>query len=139
MTCSRSRSAVSPSSPMLDGVRILAVHHDAGRNGATLLFQSGLEGLAKDHGARISTIVPRDGPIVARARALGPVRVTDTAPARRELRARVAQRLRRRFTARGGAAYDLIFANSASSLGMMEAMLRGNETPLAVYVHESAY
>src|SRR5438477_8998113 len=100
MTCSRSRSAVSPSSPMLDGVRILGVHHDAGRNGATLLFQSVLEGLAKDHGAQISTIVPREGPIVARARALGPVHVTDFAPSRRELPARIAQRLRRWLTTR---------------------------------------
>src|SRR5256885_2008147 len=111
MSCSRSRCAVSPLSPMLEGVRILAVHHDAGRNGATLLFQSVLEGLAKDHGAQISTIVPRDGPIVARARALGPVHVTDIAPARRGLRARVARRLGRRVTIRGGTAYDLIFAN----------------------------
>jgi glycosyltransferase involved in cell wall biosynthesis len=124
---------------MLDGVRILAVHHHPGRHGATLLFQSVLEGLAKDYGAIISTTVLGDGPIVARARALGPVRVADVAPPSRALLARLARRLRRRFPKKRGTAYDLIFANSAASLGAVEAMLPGDETPLAVYVHESRY
>jgi glycosyltransferase involved in cell wall biosynthesis len=124
---------------MLDGVRILAVHHDPGLNGAALLFQSVLEGLAKDYGASISMRFPREGPIVARARELGPVHVSGVPAARRSFPARVARGLRRRLLPERGPAYDLIFANSAASLGAVEGMHTRDGTPLAVYVHESRY
>ncbi|MEY2458848.1 MAG: hypothetical protein QOG30_678, partial [Acidimicrobiaceae bacterium] len=124
---------------MLEGVRILAVHHDPGRNGAALLFQSVLEGLVHDHGAIVSMTVPRDGPLVARAQALGPVRVVPVRPASRTFASRVARRLRRRVPQKRERKYDLIFANSAASLGAVEKMLPGSEIPLAVYVHESGY
>jgi glycosyltransferase involved in cell wall biosynthesis len=124
---------------MLDGVHILGVHHDPGRNGATLLFQTVLEGLANSHGARISMSFPRDGPIVARAQALGPVQLPEARPARRALRARVAYRRRQRLAERSRAGYDLVFANSAASLPDVEWILDTDRTPLAVYVHESGY
>jgi glycosyltransferase involved in cell wall biosynthesis len=125
---------------MLDGIRILAVHHDSGLNGATLLFQSVLEGLAKDHGASISMRFPREGHIVARARKLGPVHVADEPPAGRPRRfvARVVGRLGRTLRNRT-IPCDLIFANSAASLATVERIQVRDGTPLAVYVHESQY
>lgn len=126
---------------MLEGVRILAVHHDPGLNGATLLFQSVLEGLAKDYGASISMRFPRDGPVVARARELGPVHVTEVPPGRRsrEFLGRVARRLGYQTLQDGEIRCDLIFANSAASLGAVERLPVLDGTPLAVYVHESQY
>ena len=62
---------------MLEGVRILAVHHDPGLNGAGLLFHSILEGLTKNHGAGVFQMFPHEGPLVARAKELGPVQVGD--------------------------------------------------------------
>jgi glycosyltransferase involved in cell wall biosynthesis len=122
---------------MLDGVRILAVHHDSGRNGATLLFQTVLEGLARDHGAVITSSFPREGPLVDRARALGLVHVREQPPSR--LR-RLTERLpRRQQRTPATARHDLVFANSAASLRDVEAMLDDDAPPLAVYVHESRY
>src|SRR5215831_11368078 len=57
------------------GVGMFAVHHDSGLNGAALLFQSILEGLASSHGASISQRFPSEGPLIARARKLGPIQV----------------------------------------------------------------
>jgi hypothetical protein len=107
---------------MLDGIRILAVHHDAGLNGATLLFQSVLEGLAKDHGASISLRFPREGPLVARARDLGPVQLADSPPGGRPRTffARVAGRLSGRTLRERRIACDLVFANSVESLATVE-------------------
>jgi glycosyltransferase involved in cell wall biosynthesis len=126
---------------MLDGIRILAVHHDPGLNGAALLFQSVLEGLAKDHGASVWTRFPREGPIVARARELGPVHVADSPPAGRPRRffARVARRLGCRTLREWRIACDLIFANSVESLAAVERIQVRDGTPLAVYVHESHF
>jgi glycosyltransferase involved in cell wall biosynthesis len=124
---------------MLDGVRVLAVHHDGGLNGATLLFQTVLEGLARDHGAVVVTRVLRDGPIVERARALGPVHVDDVEPERRGVRRRILRRWRLRRLRSRLRPYDVVFANSAASLRAAEEMLDGEETPLVVFVHESSY
>lgn len=124
---------------MLDGVRILAVHHDPGLTGATLLFQSVLEGLAKNHGASISMRFPREGAIVARARELGPVHVTEVSSAKQPFLARVGRRLRRRALHERRIDCDLIFANSAASLAAVEGLPVRDGTPLAVYVHESRY
>ena len=127
---------------MLDGVRVLAVHHDAGLNGAALLFQSVLEGLARDHGASISTIFPREGPIVSRARSLGPVHVAAPSAAKdsRAVLARISRSSwPRDRAAADGIPCDVIFANSAASLPMVEAVQTRNRAPLAVYVHESSF
>ena len=129
-----------PSKRILDGVRILAIHHDPGLNGATLLFQSILEGLVRDHGASISTRFPRDGAIVERARALGPVHVADppTGPFR-HLLARIVRRLRRATGWEPRLRCDVILANSAASLSDVERLHAPPDIPLVVYVHESPY
>ena len=126
---------------MLDRVRILAVHHDSGLNGAALLFQSILEGLAKGHGAAVSQTFPREGPLVARAKELGPVQVGDV---RRKGRRRGFFDWRRGGEAQSGrAAYDLIFANTIASLPIVEWMMADDAglaaLPLVVYVHESHF
>jgi glycosyltransferase involved in cell wall biosynthesis len=126
---------------MLEGVRILAVHHDPGLNGAVLLFHSILEGLAKNHGATVVQTFPHDGPMVPRAKAVGPV----------EIGARGQKRQRRGLFGwrRGGerqvtrGAYDLIFANTIASLPIVERMMAQDAElaalPLVVYVHESRF
>lgn len=127
---------------MLDGVRILAVHHDPGLNGAGLLFLSIIEGLAKNHGASVFQTFPHEGPLVARAKELGPVQVGDLPlPERR-------RSFFDRLTRRGGGspsereAYHLIFANTIVSLSNVERMMAQDAAlaalPLVVYVHESA-
>jgi glycosyltransferase involved in cell wall biosynthesis len=126
---------------MLEGVRVLAIHHDAGLNGAALLFQSVLEGLARDHGMSISAMFPREGAILARARQLGPVHVAAPllveGPTR--ILARVSRALGRATAVADGVPCDLIFANSAASLPMVEGVQTRNGLPLVVYVHESNY
>jgi glycosyltransferase involved in cell wall biosynthesis len=127
---------------MLDGIRILAVHHDSGLNGATLLFQSVLERLSKDHGAVIRMRFPREGPIVARARELGPVDVAAlpaAARARDSFARRVARRLGCRLPRERPITCDLIFANSVASLAAVERIPALDGTPLVVYVHESHF
>jgi glycosyltransferase involved in cell wall biosynthesis len=125
---------------MLEGLRVLAIHHDSGLNGAVLLFQSVLEGLARDHGASVSMIFPREGPILPRARRLGPVHLHAPPP---EGWARVQARIHRalggvgRATAHDG--YDVIFANSVASLRIVERLHAQLRAPLVVYVHESKY
>src|SRR5688572_26039092 len=95
---------------MLDGTRILAIHHDPLLTGAALLFESVIEGLAKDHGAIISQTFPKDGPMVARAQKLGPVHVGDSGghPRQRTFVGRVAGRLG---YGTPETPWDLIFAN----------------------------
>jgi glycosyltransferase involved in cell wall biosynthesis len=125
---------------MLEGVRIVAVQHDAGLNGATLLFQSILEGLAKDHGASISVRFPKNGALVARARELGPVYVEDSQS--RERPRTFLSRIRRlsgRALGKRRLTCDLIFANSVASLATVERIRARESTPLAVYVHESPF
>jgi glycosyltransferase involved in cell wall biosynthesis len=126
---------------MLDGVRVLAIHHDAGLNGAALLFQSVLEGLARGHGASISTMFPREGPIVTRARQLGPVHIAAplVAEGPNGILARISRALGRGNAVADSIPCDLIFANSAASLPLVEAVQPPNGTPLAVYVHESSF
>jgi glycosyltransferase involved in cell wall biosynthesis len=126
---------------VLDGARICAVHHDAGLNGATLLFQSVLEGLVRDYGAVVSSRFPREGPIVPRAREIGPVYVADPPDSRRprEFLGRVARGLRNRLLREPQVPCDLFFANSAASLATVERMRVPVGTPLAIYVHESHY
>src|SRR6478752_4665584 len=110
---------------MLHGIRILAVHHDSGLTGAALLFQSVLEGLARDYGAGISAEFPREGPMVARARKLGPVQVADSQSGGRPRRflARVAGRLGRGTLRERTITFDLIFANTIASLATVERIL----------------
>ena len=126
---------------MLEGTRILAIHHDPSLTGAGLLFESVIEGLAKNHGAIISQSFPKDGPLVARAKQLGPVQVGDSRwdGRGRTFLDRVAGRLG---YATPGMTWDLIFANSIASLGTVErirARYRALQAlPLVVYVHESA-
>ena len=122
-------------SSLLEGVRILAVHHDSGLNGAGLLFHSILEGLAKNYGASVFQTFPQEGPLVARAKDLGPVEVGDL-PRRRFFGRR------RRGAARG--TYDLIFANTIASLPLVERIMDEryaalSALPLVVYVHESHF
>lgn len=126
---------------MLDGARIYAVHHDSGLNGATLLFQSVLEGLVKDHGAVVSSRFQRDGPMVPRARELGPVYVADATGAlrTRSVLRRVARRLNHGLLREPQPQCDLLFANSVASLATVERIRLPARIPLAVYVHESQY
>ena len=128
-------------SAMLEGVRILAVHHDPGLNGAVLLFQSILEGLAKNHGAAVSQTFPHEGPVVARAKELGPVRLETLGQT--GLRRRFFGRRGRREAHNGRGSYDLIFANTVASLPIVERMMAQDAAlaalPLAVYVHESHF
>jgi glycosyltransferase involved in cell wall biosynthesis len=132
---------VNNGNTVLEGARILAVHHDPGLNGAGLLFQSILEGLAKSHGAAVFQTFPREGPLVARAKELGPVQVGD--PPLRGRRPRFLDRVARRGEELSGrGACNLIFANTIVSLSNVERMM-AQEAPLAalplvVYVHESA-
>src|SRR5689334_18169600 len=136
MSSFKSRCVHSPPRPMLKGLRVLAIHHDPGLNGAVLLFQSVLEGLARDHGASVSMVFPRDGPILPRARRLGPVQLIDSP---REGLTRVLARVHRTLEGVGRAAprsrYDLIFANSVASLRIVERLQAQLRAPLAVYVH----
>lgn len=128
-------------SALLEGVRILAVHHDPGLNGAVLLFQSILEGLAKDHGAAVSQTFPHEGPVVARAKELGPVQLGELS--QRELRRRFFGSRRQRGAHTGRGSYDLIFANTIASLPIVERMMAQDMAlaalPLVVYVHESHF
>src|SRR4051794_8716816 len=124
---------------MLDGARILAVHHDPGRNGGSLLFQTVLEGLVHDHGAAVSAVFPREGPLVARARALGPVRVLNPPPSRRDRLTRLARRGSHDSWQPSPEDFDVVFANSSASLATVERLLNDDDIPLVVYVHESSY
>jgi glycosyltransferase involved in cell wall biosynthesis len=128
-------------SAMLEGVRILAVHHDPGLNGATLLFHSVLEGLAKNHGAAVFQTFPREGPLVPRARELGPVQVGDLYQS--GARRRFFGWRRRGVAHSAGAGHDLIFANTIASLSIVERMIAQDTAlgalPLVVYVHESHF
>jgi glycosyltransferase involved in cell wall biosynthesis len=127
---------------MLEGVRILTVHHDSGLTGAALLFQSVMEGLVKNHGAAVFQTFPREGPLVARARQLGPVHVDD--PRLRGRRRRLFDWVTRRGAGarRARQACDLIFANTIASLSIVERMIAQDAAlaalPLVTYVHESA-
>lgn len=121
---------------MLDGVRILAVHHDAGLNGAALLFQTVLEGLAVDHGARVRSVFPRSGPLVERARELGPCDVA--APPSSRPRNPLRRRGRPLETPSTDGV-DVVFANSVASLELVERLDVVGRLPLALYVHESAW
>src|SRR4051812_17915867 len=135
--------AVAPVSSTLSGVRILAVHHDAGLSGACLLFESVIEGLAKTHGATVFQTFAREGPLVDRAKALGPVEVDDQRP--RGRRHRLVDSLKRlgRGARRERGACDLIFANTVASLAVVERMMAQEPAlaalPLVVYVHESRF
>jgi len=127
---------------MLKGTRILAIHHDALFTGATLLFESVIEGLTKDHGAIITQSFPQDGPLVDRAKKFGPVLVGDSGWNRpkRTFLERVAGRLG---SQPPEPTWDLIFANSIASLRTLERLLRWQVAlqalPLVVYVHESSF
>ena len=126
---------------MLEGTRILAVHHDPSLTGAALLFESVIEGLIHTYGAIISQSFPKPGAMVARARVLGPVQVGhsrwDGRP--RTFLDKVAGRLGYR---EPGMTWDLIFANSIASLGTVERLRARHgglqELPLVVFVHESS-
>ena len=126
---------------MLEGTRILAVHHDPSLTGAALLFESVIEGLVKNYGAIISQSFPKQGPLVARAREFGPVQVGDS---RWDGRARTfLDRAAGRFGYQTPEkAWDLIFANSIASLGTVERIRARHGAlqalPLVVFVHESA-
>lgn len=126
---------------MLEGTRILAVHHDASLTGAALLFESVIKGLVKNYGAIISQTFPKQGPLVARAKDLGPVQVGDSRwdGRSRAFLERVAGRLGYRAP---GMTWDLIFANSIASLGTVERIRARHGAlqalPLVVFVHESS-
>jgi glycosyltransferase involved in cell wall biosynthesis len=126
---------------MLEKTHILAVHHDSGLNGATLLFQAILERLASEYGASVSLKFPREGPILTRARRLGPVHVP-TSWANRPLTALLARAARRIAPwdfAKAKVSCDLVFANSVASLEAVHRMRIPPEIPLVVYVHESNF
>jgi glycosyltransferase involved in cell wall biosynthesis len=109
-------------------MRILAVHHDAGRNGACLLFLAVLTGLVRDHGAAVTSVFPVDGPMVEAARALGPAFVVPV----RDTRRRLPRALRPR-------AFDVVFANSTASVPVVARVAPAGGPPLVVYAHESRF
>jgi hypothetical protein len=130
-------------SSRVEGIRILAVNHDVGVNGAMLLFQSAPEGLTKNYWRCRFQTFPREGPLVTRAKELGPGYVGELF--REKRRCGFFDWITRgRDGARSGrAAYDLIFANTVASLSIVERMI-GQEAklaavPLVVYVHESRF
>lgn len=121
---------------MPEGTRVLAVHHDAGLNGAALLFQSVLDRLVEMHGADVASVFPRPGPLVERAEALGPVEVVGpSSPTGRAVgrKWRWASRTDRAANA------DVVLANSVASLELLEQLGLPGSRPLALYVHESSW
>jgi len=110
-------------------MRILAVHHDAGRNGACLLFLAVLEELVREHGAEVVSVFPVDGPVVEQARALGPAFVVRRDGGRRR---RLPRALRT-------GAFDVVFANSTASSRLLTRVVPPGDVPLVVYAHESRF
>lgn len=110
-------------------MRILAVHHDAGRNGACLLFLAVLEELVRSHDAEVVSVFPVDGPMVEQARALGPAFVVRPAGRRRH---RLPRALR-------PGAFDVAFANSTASSPLVAQVVPVGDLPLVVYAHESRF
>src|SRR5262245_11375520 len=110
---------------MLKGTRILAIHHDALFTGATLLFESVIEGLTKDHGAIITQSFPKDGPLVDRAKKFGPVQVGDSGWDRPKPKRTFLERVAGRLGSQPPPEpkWDLIFANSIASLETLERLL----------------